>query len=129
MEQELPSNKKFGFFFAFVFSAFAAYFYLNAHMVLTTIFVAISLIFFIVSWIREDFLSPLNKLWMDIGVLFGMFVSPIVMAAIFFTLFTPTAIIMRLIGRDELKLKSRKSSSYWILRTEPIKPKSFNNQF
>jgi hypothetical protein len=36
---------------------------------------------------------------------------------------------MRLIGRDELRLKFSQKASHWISRIEPIKPESFKQQF
>jgi len=44
-------------------------------------------------------------------------------------LFTPTAIIMKLYGRDELRIKFKKSTSYWIVRENQINSDSFSNQF
>jgi len=37
--------------------------------------------------------------------------------------------LMRLSGRDELRLKFTQKASHWISRDEPIKPESFKNQF
>ena len=48
---------------------------------------------------------------------------------IFFGLFTPIAILMRLSGRDEMRLKFSQKASHWITRSEPIKPESFKHQF
>jgi hypothetical protein len=72
---------------------------------------------------------PLNKLWMRFGLLLAMIVSPIVLSTIFFGLFTPIALVMRLSRRDELRLKFYKKQSYWIVRREPIKSESFKHQF
>ena len=51
------------------------------------------------------------------------------LAAIFFGVFTPIALFMRLIGRDELRLKLSKKSSHWISRSKPIKSETFKQQF
>ena len=58
-----------------------------------------------------------------------MIVSPILLGMVFFAVFTPIARVMRLSGRDELRLKFRKKSTYWTPRTEPIQPESFKRQF
>ena len=125
---ELPSNKKFGYFITILFAIFAFYFYTQkspwAYLSIT-----ISLLFFLVTLIKSDALLPLNRLWMRFGILLGMIVSPIVLGIIFFGLFTPIAILMRLIGRDELKLKPSHIASHWILRSESIKVESFKHQF
>ena len=65
-----------------------------------------------------------------LGLALGRVVSPIVLGIIFFGLITPIALIAKLMGRDELKLKRPKKSSYW---SEPISSNSdadsFKNQF
>ena len=128
-EIELPSNRKFGFFFTLVFSIAAAYFFEAVKMTWAYAFIAAALVFLIVTLVKSDALLPLNKLWMRFGLLLGMIVSPIVLGVIFFGLFTPIAILMRLSGRDELRLKFTQKKSHWITRSEPIKSESFKNQF
>ena len=126
---ELPSNRKFGFFFTFVFAVAAAYFYYSANIGWAYVLVAVAFVFLIVTIVKSDALLPLNKLWMRFGLLLGMIVSPIVLGIIFFGLFTPIAVLMRLSGRDEIKLKFSRKASHWIARSEPIKSESFKNQF
>ena len=128
-EIERPSNQKFGFFFTFVFAVAAAYFYYLANVSWAYVFIVVASIFLLVTLIKSDALLPLNKLWMRFGLLLGMIVSPIVLGIIFFTLFTPIAMLMRLSGRDELRLKFSNKLSHWITRSEPIKSESFKHQF
>ena len=117
-EIEIPSNRIFGFFFTLVFSIAAVYFYLVESILCALVFLIASLMFMTVTLIKCDVLLPLNKLWMRFGLLLGMIISPIVLGIIFFGLFTPISIIMRLSGRDELRLKFARKSSYWILRND-----------
>ena len=126
---ELPSNRKFGFLFTFVFAVAAAYFFNSTNMIWAYIFAIASLIFLVVTIAVADILLPLNKLWMRFGLLLGMIVSPIVLGIIFFGLFTPIAFFMRLSGRDELRLKLSKKASHWISRSESLKSESFKQQF
>ena len=128
-EIELPSNRKFGFFFTLVFVTAATYFYYSANVSWAYVFIAMAMIFLLVTLIKSDALLPLNKLWMRFGLLLGMIVSPIVLGVIFFGLFTPIAMLMRLSGRDELRLKFAQKASHWISRDEPIKSESFKQQF
>ena len=128
-EIELPSNRKFGFFFTFVFALAAAYFYYSANVSCAYVSIAAALAFLCITLFKSDALLPLNKLWMRFGLLLGMIVSPIVLGIIFFGLFTPIAMIMRLSGRDELRLKFTQKASHWISREEPIKSESFKHQF
>ena len=128
-EIELPSNRKFGFFFTFVFAVAAAYFYCSTNISWAYLFIGAASIFLLVTLIKSDALLPLNKLWMRFGFLLGMIVSPIILGIIFFGLFTPIAILMRLRGRDELRLKFSPKMSHWITRSEPIKSESFKHQY
>jgi hypothetical protein len=128
-ETELPSNKKFGNFFTFVFIIIASYFYFNKSLNLTYIFGVVAAVFILVTILKDELLLPLNRLWMRFGLLIGMIIGPIVLGLIFFILFSPVAIFMRLFGRDELHLKYKKKSSHWILRDDSICADSFKRQF
>lgn len=75
-------------------------------------------------------LAPLNKAWFYLGKGMGKIVSPIILGIIFFCILAPVAILTRLFGRDELRLKRRATYSYWIDRISPIiTAHSFKNQF
>jgi len=128
-EVELPSNRKFGFFFAAIFVITSAYFWLNESATIAYTFAALATTFLIVTLVKADVLFPLNQLWMRFGLLLGVIVSPIVLGLIFFLLFTPIAFLMRLRGRDELRLKIKERSSHWIKRETPLQTDSFKQQF
>jgi hypothetical protein len=53
------------------------------------------------------------------------------MAAVFFLVVTPTGLIMRLLGKDPLRLQPRtKERSYWVARTPTeAAPGDFLRQF
>jgi hypothetical protein len=125
----LPSNKRFGFFFTVVFAVAAGYFYSNGFFTWTYIFAQAAATFLGITFVKADFLLPLNKLWMRFGLLLGMFVSPIVLGVIFFGLFMPIAFLMKISGRDELSLKIKKKNTYWRSRNHEITEYSFKNQF
>jgi hypothetical protein len=127
---ELPSNRKFGYFFTFVFILFGVYFYVVESIILSSIFLAVSFLFIIVTIINSEILLPLNKLWMRLGLFIGLIVSPIVLGAIFFGIFTPLSLLMRACGRDELSLKIKVCKTYWKTRNDKHKEYvSFKNQF
>ena len=126
---ELPSNRKFGLFFTFVFTLCACYFFYNNALIFAYVLIGTSITFFLVSMLKSDILLPLNKLWMRFGLLLGMIVSPIVLGLIFFGIFTPTALLMKLFRRDELRLRFKNKKSHWIARDQPIEPVSFKRQF
>tara|TARA_X000000950_G_C13477493_1_gene482368 strand:+ start:166 stop:564 length:399 start_codon:yes stop_codon:yes gene_type:complete len=126
---ELPSNRKFGFFFTFVFFIVASYFFLKNSILISYIFFALAAVLSLITFVNEHALLPLNKLWMKFGQLIGIIVSPIVLGIIFFGIFTPYSLLMRLFGRDELQLKLRKRKSYWKLRDQSIPITNFRKQY
>ena len=128
-ELELPSNRKFGFFFTFIFLVAAGIFHSKQSTSVAYIFAILSLVFLLISSVQADLLLPLNKLWMRFGLLLGTIVNPIVLGLIFFVLFTPIAFLMRLSGRDKLRLKFKEKNTHWIKRGTPMQTESFKYQF
>jgi hypothetical protein len=129
-EVQLPTNRKFGFFFAGVFALVGGYFLKESSTVTACMFLVLAVSLFLVTVIKADLLLPLNKLWMHFGLLLGKIVSPIVFGVIFFGLFTPIAFVMRTAGRDELRLKVKKSSSFWKTKEgNSVSSIRFENQF
>ena len=130
-EIELPSNKKFGILFSFIFLVLSLYFYLHHKNTATVIIlIFLSLVFLLTSLVKPSILKPLNVFWMSFGLFLGMIISPIVIGFIFYLIFSPLGIFMKLFGRDELRIKRRSVISYWKKReSESVKPESFKNQF
>ena len=127
---KLPSNVNFGFFFAGLFGIIGLYFLIFSSKIYMIICFIFSLIFGIVAYLKPDLLQPLNKLWMLFGLLLGKIISPIVLGIIFFGLFTPIGLFMKVIGRDELSLKIVNSSTNWKRRESNFEfNDTFNNQF
>ncbi len=76
-------------------------------------------------------LGPLNKIWTRFGLLLHKVTSPIVLGIMFFLVVTPTALLMRVLGKDVLKLRRDAGApTYWVDRQPPgPKPDSLPNQF
>lgn len=80
--------------------------------------------------IAPNLLTGINRFWMSLGYYFGKVFAPIEMAFIFFLLFTPIALGMRLFRRDALLIRKNKGDSHWKLRETPrISAESFSNQY
>ena len=126
---ELPSNRKFGFFFTALFLIAAVYSFYTSSQTWLYALSALGVAFFTVTLVRADVFLPLNKLWMRLGLLLGMIFSPIVMGLVFFVMFTPVAICMRLFGRDELRLRFKQRTSHWTRRDVTTQSDSFKYQF
>ena len=125
-EIKIGSNKSFGVVFFIVFSIIAIYPLINNEGLRIWSFI-ISIIFLVLGLINSKILTPLNKLWFKFGLLLGRIISPVIMGIIFFFVVTPTALIMRIIGKDLLNLKFTKNKSYWIEKSGP--KSKMKNQF
>ncbi|MBI5937114.1 MAG: hypothetical protein HY850_04630 [Betaproteobacteria bacterium] len=76
-------------------------------------------------------LAPLNRAWMQLGLLLHKITNPIVLGVAFYLVIAPIGLLMRLAGHDPLRLKRDDSAaSYWIARQPPgPPPASFPRQF
>jgi len=129
-EIELPSNKKFGIFFCFVFAVICAYLFIKGNTLTATVFGFLACLTGALSLVLPTILTPFNRGWMWIGYVLGRIISPVVLGVIFFCLLTPISLFSRALGRDELRLKLTKANTYWRKR-EPVGPNadSFKNQY
>jgi len=92
---------------------------------------AVAAVFALLALLWTAALAPLNRLWVKLGALLYKGVSPVVMALLFYVTVTPIALLMRLLGKDPLRLRrDPDAASYWIDRTPPgPSPESMKNQF
>ena len=75
-------------------------------------------------------LLPLYWLLSAVGLPIGVVVSYLLMALLFFGIFTPIALCFRLIGRDALCRKfDRDAASYWVRRRRTDDVKRYFRQF
>ncbi len=123
---KIGSNKSFGILFAIVFILIALWPLIKGNEIRLWSLI-ISIIFLTLGLVNSKILTPLNKLWFKLGIFLGNFIAPIIMGIIFFFVVTPTGIIMKLLGKDLIKLKKNNENSYWIKKND-IKT-SMKNQF
>ena len=110
---KISSNRSFGIVFFIVFLLIALYPLIYSEEIRIWS-VIISIIFLVLGLLKSKILTPLNKLWFKFGILLGKVISPLIMGIIFFLVVTPIGLIMRLLGKDLLNLKSSDTKSYWI---------------
>lgn len=66
--------------------------------------------------------------WMVLAFPIGWAVSRLMLAALFFLLFTPIAIVFRLMGRDALRLRRPATDSYWTAKAQPKNVRDYFRQ-
>ncbi len=76
-------------------------------------------------------LSPLSAVWFRLGLLLGAVMNRVVTALLFYVVFTPVALVLRLLGKDLLHLRpAPEASTYWIARQPPgPAPETMKQQF
>jgi hypothetical protein len=74
-------------------------------------------------------LTPLYTAWMALGHVLGWINARIILGLVFFVVVTPTALLMRLTGKNLLGLKRHTAASYWVERDKGWTPESMRNQF
>jgi hypothetical protein len=129
-EVQGSSNRTFGIVFAVVFTIIGLLpLVLGGGVRLWALAVAAA--FLGVALIAPAVLAPLNRLWLKFGMLLHRVVNPIVLGIMFFAVITPIGLLMRLFGKDPLRLKFDGAvQSYWIPRDPPgPAPESLKDQF
>ena len=107
------------YFYAIVFNDNGIIWFASATLVL------------LVAIFHPRILAPFNKVWTKFGFLLHSITSPIILGIMYFCVFTPLGLTMRLFGWDALNRKLKlKEETYWIER-EPDQPspESMKEQF
>ena len=125
--KNIRNNRSFGILFFLVFFIIGLWPLLNSKAP-TLVFIIIAIVFLILGLTNSQFLTPINKLWVKFGELLGRIIAPIVMFIIYSIILTPLSLLIRISGKDLLKLKYlKKTNSYWIKRNKDLG--SMNKQF
>ena len=119
------NNITFGILFFFFFLIIGLY-PLKSDEAIRAWSVVLSLALLIITIIKPNLFTFLNKFWIKFGILLGKIISPIVMGLVFFFVVTPIGILVRILKKDVMGLK-RRASSYWINRKDKLQ--RMNKQF
>jgi hypothetical protein len=126
----LPTDRKFGVFFGVLFFLASFVFLIMSQISLAAFLGVASLVLLVLSACKPSLLHPMNRAWMLFGLTLGRIVNPIVMGLIFYLIFVPTALVLKIFGRDELRLKIKSRETYWKLRpAEHERQDPFRQQF
>lgn len=124
------SDRSFGFVFTAFFAIVGLLPMLHGHAMRLWA-LAVSASFLLLALLTPALLAPLNRLWTKFGALLHHIVSPIALGVLFFLVITPIALLMRVLGKDPLRMRlDRAAKTYWIERTPPgPDADSLKNQF
>jgi hypothetical protein len=75
-------------------------------------------------------LAPLKRLWLKLGHLLHVVISPVILTTVYVLVLVPTGAAIRLFGKDLLALKRDAGTrSYWVERAGGPAPESLKDQF
>jgi len=127
---EIGSDRSFGIVFSVVFTIIG-FWPLMFGRPLRWWSIGVAVGFLLIALVIPRMLAPLNRIWMKFGLLLAAIISPIFLALLFYLVFMPIGLVVRMFGKDPLKLKmDRGTRSYWVDREPPGPPPgSIGNQF
>ena len=114
-----PSDRSFGLVFAVVFAIIAFFpIWSGGGIRLWAVAISVGCAVLALAWPRA--LAPANRVWLRFGLALHRIVNPVVMAVLFFLVFTPFGLVMRVAGRGlRRQLRPDPSrSSYWIAKAD-----------
>jgi len=113
--------------FLILISIILFYFHKNGFIYL----LSIGVVLLTVAFIEPNFLKWLYNLWMSFAVILSSLMTRLILILLFFLLFIPMGLFIRIIKKDLLDEKySGKVHTYWIKRTGNINDRELiENQF
>lgn len=127
---EGSSNRSFGVVFTVVFAVIGLWPLIAGGAVRLWSLIA-AVVFLLAALARPQVLAPLNRLWTRFGLLLQRITNPLIMGLVFYLAVTPTALVMRALGKDLLHRRiDRSAKTYWIDRRPPgPEPETMKQQF
>lgn len=126
IEIKRSSPRQFGIVFSCIFALVAFYpLFWGGEMRLWAL--GLASLFAAVSSARPQLLDFANRGWFALGLFLGRIIAPLVMALIYLLVMFPIGLMLRLAGKDMLRLKKHEGQSYWIERVTP--PQDMRRQF
>lgn len=77
----------------------------------------IAALFLLTAVLRPPLLHPLNRVWTALAVVLNRVTTPVVCGLLFYLVVTPVALLLRMRGKDLLRLRpGAQGETYWIAR-------------
>ncbi|HEV2714771.1 MAG TPA: SxtJ family membrane protein, partial [Terriglobales bacterium] len=86
--------------------------------------------FFGAAFFSPHIFSLPNRLWFRFGLLLGKILTPMIMGTLFLVAVLPVALVLRLLGKDTMRLRPDPSlQSYWLPKASSLTPETLKDQF
>jgi hypothetical protein len=123
LKAKRSSNRQFGFIFAVLFALLSLRLH-HAWKLQSAVAFLAAVALLALAVLKPAWLGPMNRAWSRVGEWIGRITNPILTALLYFLIFTPAGILLRLVGRDPLRLKrDPQATTYWIPRQEESLPR------
>ena len=81
---------------------------------------ALALLFAGAAFFMPRVLAPLNRVWLWFGLVLHGIVNPVIMALLYYAAVVPMGLVLKLMGKDLLRLRRDRSvASHWVRRDPP----------
>ena len=102
----------------------------RGHATVAVILGAIALVMGLLGLVAPALLRPIYVGWMVLAFPIGWTISLFTLAIMYYGLFTPLALIFRLLGRDPLDRRFEPAAeTYWTPKATPTDPRRYFKQF
>ena len=105
-KKQLPSNKSLGIVF-FIFYYYCIFIPTHGWRAIEAMGFIHRNYFLLLGLINSKILTPLNIIWINLGLKLGGIIAPLIMTLIYFVVVTPIGVLMRQF-KDPLNLKKRR---------------------
>jgi len=121
--------KKFGITMGIAFLVISSLFFLRQKHGSAVSSLLVSFIFFITGLILPILLKPIYIIWMRFAFILGWVNTRIILIILFYLVFAPIGLAMRLFKVDLLE-RSKKKESYWKKKEKPdFNPVNYERQY
>lgn len=104
--------RTFGMTMGIAFLAISSLFFFRQKHAGATYSLVVSCVFFIMRLVLPTFLKPVYVVWMRLAFVLGWVNTRIILIVMFYLIFTPIGLVMRLFRVDLLERK-KKEETYW----------------
>ena len=127
-KQNIKDIKLFGLSFAIILSLISIKLFKSAKLFYKNI-IGIAVIFFALSIFVPKVILPIYKIFRLFAYIINWLISNIALILIFYLVFTPIGLFLRLIGKDLLDLEKSAEESHWIKKPEVFLKDRYIKQF
>jgi hypothetical protein len=126
--RNISELRKFGFIVGLILIALGAFPVLKREQVSFFLLLP-GILFFIVAVLCPSLLYPINRIWMKAGHLLGRINSFIILSIIFYIIFTPMRVLIRIVSKENKFVFKRNKDSNWIKRKQENYRETMKRQF